>query len=46
MSLIGLGGMALVVTIETILVVSGRNSISLGETSTIRGKKFLRLKVT
>jgi len=46
MSLKGLGGMTLAVTLETILVVSGRNSVSLGETSTIRVKAFLSLIVT
>jgi len=45
MSLKGLGGMALVVTLETILVVSGRSSVSLGETST-REKAFLNPKAT
>ena len=45
MSLIGLGGMALVVTIETILVVSGRSFVSLEETST-RARAFLSLIAT
>ena len=46
MSLKGLGGMALAVTLETILVASGKGSVSLGETSTTRVKAFLSLKVT
>jgi len=46
MSLKGLGGMALAVTLETILMVSGRSSVSLGETSTTREKAFLNPKTT
>ena len=46
MSLKGLGGMALVVTLETILVVSGRSSVSLGETSTTRVKALLSQRTT
>jgi len=38
--------MALAVILETILVASGKGSVSLGETSTIRGKAFLSPKAT
>ena len=44
MSLKGLGGMALAVTLETILMVSGRSSVSLGETSTTKGKGIAKPK--
>jgi hypothetical protein len=46
MSLKGLGGMALAVTLETILMVSGRSSVSLGETSTTRVKALLSQRTT
>jgi len=45
MSIKRLGGMAQAATLETMLVVSGRSSVSLGQTSTTRGKAFLSPKV-